>query len=85
MKEWKTIRYASCDDGYNAAELMLDKVPLTDHYEWTVHMGRLKPNTNYSKNYGWFHSEKEAKEIFEEVLSQNTDFIETNDIPFRIS
>jgi hypothetical protein len=72
-KDWKTIRQAIADDGYHTSELYLDRVPMTDHIEWTVHLQRTKPNTNYNKNFGWFHSEEEAGECFEDVLKNNTD------------
>lgn len=77
-KEWKTLRLAKEVEEINDFEsrLYLDKVPLTDHYEWTVWVERVKPNNNYSKNFGWFHSEKEANDCFNDILKNNRGKVE---------
>ena len=73
-KDWLNLRKAINEDKPNdfLAELYLDQVPLTDHYEWTVWLQRLRPNNNYTKNFGWFHSYKEADECFGDVMKQNS-------------
>ena len=73
MTKWETLQRAVADDGYHASELKLDRVPLTDHIEFTVHLQRTKPNTNYNKNYGWFYTEEEALDTFNDVLAKNSD------------
>jgi hypothetical protein len=73
MENWKTLRLAIREDKQNDffGELRLDKVPLTDHIEWTVWMQRIRPNKNYTKNYGWFHTEEEAQEVFNLIIFES--------------
>lgn len=73
---WKTLRLAQRkdEDGFEAA-LYLDRVPLTDHIEYTVWMERLKlfgeERNDYSKNFGWFHEKEDADYWFDRVAKDN--------------
>lgn len=78
MVERETLRKAIEADKANdfEAQLLLQKVPLTDFYEYNVFIERLKPNSNYSKSFIWTKDLDEANEVFDDVIKKNTELHE---------